>query len=143
MLPAITGGGLLVVGIASLRTARNSSKVAAASLRFEQERDARAQRAEFGGRLRAHAERIRAQRIVGPRPSYDLELPAERAALSSAASASSQPRAPQLLREVVDIMNDEWGTGSMEGQMHLAMDMANSLIDIWVNNPDDLLIERK
>jgi hypothetical protein len=142
VLPAITGGGLLVVGIASFRTARNSSKVAAASLRFEKERDARAERVVFGGRVRAHAEGLRAQRILGRRPAYELELPAEHAALSSAASASSQPHATKLLSDVVNTMNDEWGTGSMEGQMLMAMTVANSLIDIWINNPEDILVNK-
>jgi len=40
-------------------------------------------------------------------------------------------------------MNDEWGSGGMEGQMLMAMNLANSLIDIWIDNPEDLMIGKR
>lgn len=141
-VPAIAGLGAVVVGVASLLVARASNRLTKEIAQRDSIRRERQDRVEFGERVRRHAELLRAERLNGT-AAPNLELAEEVSKLHSAAAMSSLPGTTDLVRAVADAMRSDWSNGDIRGGMLLAMSQAHALVDIWVDDPDAFIAERR
>lgn len=138
LVPGVTGVGALVVGVASLLVARSSNRLTKDIALRDSLRRGRQERAEFGERVRRHAELLRVDRL-NRTAAPNLELAEETSKLLSAAITSNLPGTTDLVRAVRDAMESDWSSGDIQGGMLLAMSQVHALVDIWVDDPDSFV----